>query len=105
MSFLRALPLPTLCSINGVAAGSGLGVALARDLRIASRAARLGATFSRIGLHPDWGGSYFLTRLTSPAVARDLIFSGAPRGCRQSSPTWSYQLGGTWRRACKAHPV
>jgi enoyl-CoA hydratase/carnithine racemase len=40
---------------------------------MASRTARLGATFSRIGLHPDWGGSYFLARLAGPAAALDLI--------------------------------
>ncbi|MGH9392353.1 MAG: enoyl-CoA hydratase/isomerase family protein, partial [Vicinamibacteria bacterium] len=51
-------------------------LALACDLRIASRTARLGATFSRIGLHPDWGGTFFLTRLAGPGVARDLVLSG-----------------------------
>ena len=73
---LRALPIPTLASVNGVAAGAGLSLALACDLRIASSKARFGASFARIGLHPDWGGSYFLTRLGGAAVARDLSFSG-----------------------------
>lgn len=73
---LRALAIPTLASINGVAAGAGFSLALACDLRIASSDARFGASFSRIGLHPDWGGTYSLTRLAGAAVARDLIFSG-----------------------------
>jgi 2-(1,2-epoxy-1,2-dihydrophenyl)acetyl-CoA isomerase len=73
---LRALPIPTLAAIRGVAAGAGLSLALACDLRMASRTARLGATFSRIGLHPDWGGSYLLARLAGPAAALDLVLSG-----------------------------
>lgn len=73
---LRNLSLPTLAAVNGVAAGAGLSLALACDLRLASESARFGATFSRIGLHPDWGASYFLTRLCGPAVACDLIFTG-----------------------------
>jgi enoyl-CoA hydratase/carnithine racemase len=73
---LRNLPIPTVASVHGVAAGAGFSLAMACDLRIASRTARLGATFSRIGLHPDWGGTYFLTRLAGPGVARDLVLSG-----------------------------
>ena len=73
---LRSLPIPSLASIQGVAAGAGFSLALACDLRIASRSARLGATFSRLGLHADWGGTHFLTRLAGPGVARDLLLSG-----------------------------
>lgn len=73
---LRSLSIPTLASLHGVAAGAGLSLALACDLRIASRTAQLGATFSRVGLHPDWGGTYFLTRLAGAAVARELVFTG-----------------------------
>jgi 2-(1,2-epoxy-1,2-dihydrophenyl)acetyl-CoA isomerase len=76
VSCLRSLPIPTVASIHGVAAGAGFSLALACGLRIASRTARLGASFSRIGLHPDWGGTYFLTRLAGPGVARDLVLSG-----------------------------
>jgi 2-(1,2-epoxy-1,2-dihydrophenyl)acetyl-CoA isomerase len=76
VTLLRSLPIPTVASIHGVAAGAGLSLALACDLRIASRSARLGATFSRLGLHPDWGGTYFLTRLAGPGVTRDLVLSG-----------------------------
>jgi len=73
---LAELSIPTLAAVNGVAAGAGLSLALACDLRIASSRARFAASFVRIGLHPDWGGTYFLTRLAGVATARDLIFSG-----------------------------
>jgi 2-(1,2-epoxy-1,2-dihydrophenyl)acetyl-CoA isomerase len=73
---LTSLPIPSVASIQGVAAGAGFSLALACDLRVASRSARLGATFSRLGLHPDWGATYFLTRLAGPGVARDLVLSG-----------------------------
>ena len=76
VAILRSLPIPTIASIHGVAAGAGFSLALACDFRIAARDARLGATFSRIGLHPDWGGTYFLTRLAGPGVTRDLLLSG-----------------------------
>jgi enoyl-CoA hydratase/carnithine racemase len=76
VSVLQSLHIPTIASINGVAAGAGFSLALACDLRISSRAARLGASFVRLGLHPDWGAAYFLTRLAGAAVARDLVLSG-----------------------------
>jgi 2-(1,2-epoxy-1,2-dihydrophenyl)acetyl-CoA isomerase len=81
---LRSLPIPTLAVLNGVAAGAGLGLALACDLRIASSQARLGATFSRVGLHPDWGTSYFLTRLAGADGARDLVFTGRLIGAKEA---------------------
>lgn len=71
---MRESPKPVIGSINGVAAGGGANLALACDLRIASDQARLGQTFNRIGLHPDWGGTYFLPRLAGPARALELIW-------------------------------
>lgn len=73
---LRKLPIPTIAALNGVAAGAGLGLALACDLRIAASSIHLAATFTRVGLHPDWGVSYFLTRLVGSAVARELVLTG-----------------------------
>ncbi len=71
---LDALPFPTLAAVNGPAAGAGMNLALACDLRIASDQATFGESFARIGLHVDWGGSYFLTRLVGPAKAMELCW-------------------------------
>jgi enoyl-CoA hydratase/carnithine racemase len=73
---IDAMTKPVIASINGVAAGAGACLALACDLRIASESASIGFAFMRIGLHPDWGGSYFLPRLVGPAMAAELIFTG-----------------------------
>jgi len=80
---MRAAPQPVLCAMNGVAAGGGANLALACDLRIAADTAKIGQVFARLGLHPDWGGSYFLPRLVGPAKALELFLSAemvdAPR--------------------------
>src|SRR5690606_35824308 len=56
--------------------GAGACLALACDLRIASETASIGFTFLRVGLHPDWGGSFFLPRLIGPAAAAEFIYTG-----------------------------
>jgi 2-(1,2-epoxy-1,2-dihydrophenyl)acetyl-CoA isomerase len=71
---MRASTKPVIGSINGAAAGGGANLALACDLRIASERAKLGQTFNRIGLHPDWGATYFLPRLVGPAKALELFW-------------------------------
>lgn len=67
---------PVIAAVNGAAAGAGACLALACDLRIASESASIGLAFLRIGLHPDWGGSFFLPRLVGPATASELILTG-----------------------------
>jgi 2-(1,2-epoxy-1,2-dihydrophenyl)acetyl-CoA isomerase len=67
---------PVIAAINGVAAGAGACLALACDLRIASESASIGFTFLRVGLHPDWGGSFFLPRLAGPAAAMEFMLTG-----------------------------
>jgi 2-(1,2-epoxy-1,2-dihydrophenyl)acetyl-CoA isomerase len=62
--------------INGVAAGAGLSMAAACDLRVAARSARFGTGFIKLGLSGDWGGTWTLTRLVGTAKARELFFTG-----------------------------
>jgi 2-(1,2-epoxy-1,2-dihydrophenyl)acetyl-CoA isomerase len=73
---LQGFEKPTIAALNGVAAGGGLSLALACDLRIASTAARLAPIFSRIGLVPDTGCSYLLPRLVGLAKALELSYTG-----------------------------
>lgn len=67
---------PVIAAINGPAAGAGACLALACDVRVASETATIGFGFLRVGLHPDWGGSYFLPRLIGPALAAEFTYTG-----------------------------
>lgn len=71
---LHEMPKPTIAMLNGVAAGAGLSLALACDLRIAGRNARMTTAFAKVGLSGDYGGTWFLTQLVGPAKARELYF-------------------------------
>ncbi len=68
------MPKPVIAALNGPAAGGGANLALACDLRIASERASIGQTFNRIGLHPDWGGTWIVPRLVGQAKAAELFF-------------------------------
>ncbi len=70
---MREAPQPVLCALNGPAAGGGANLALACDLRIAADTASIGQVFAKIGLHPDWGGTFFLPRLVGTARALELF--------------------------------
>jgi 2-(1,2-epoxy-1,2-dihydrophenyl)acetyl-CoA isomerase len=69
---LREMPKPIICAVNGVAAGAGANIALACDVVFAARSASFIQSFSRIGLVPDSGGTYFLPRLVGMARAMGL---------------------------------
>jgi 2-(1,2-epoxy-1,2-dihydrophenyl)acetyl-CoA isomerase len=73
---LRALPLPVVCAVNGVAAGAGANLALACDVVIAAKSASFVQAFCRIGLVPDSGGTWFLPRLVGTARALGLALTG-----------------------------
>lgn len=73
---LHEMPKPTLAVIPGPAAGAGLSMALACDMRIAAAGVKLTTAFSRVGLSGDFGGSYFLSHLVGTARARELYFTG-----------------------------
>jgi 2-(1,2-epoxy-1,2-dihydrophenyl)acetyl-CoA isomerase len=73
---LRALPLPVVAGVNGVAAGAGVSLALACDLVIASKSASFIQSFAKLGLIPDTGGTFFLPRLVGTARALGLALLG-----------------------------
>jgi 2-(1,2-epoxy-1,2-dihydrophenyl)acetyl-CoA isomerase len=70
------MPNPVIASVNGVAAGAGCNLALACDYRIASDTAKLAETFVKIGMHPDWGGTWLLPRIVGPSRALELLVTG-----------------------------
>ena len=74
---LHELPKPTIAMVNGVAAGAGLSIALAADMRIAGRSARMTSAFAKIGYSGDFGSHYFLHKLVGTAKARELYFTSA----------------------------
>jgi 2-(1,2-epoxy-1,2-dihydrophenyl)acetyl-CoA isomerase len=72
---LRTAPQPVLAAVNGPAAGGGANLALACDYRIASDQASIGQVFHKLGLIPDWGGTFFLPRLVGTSKALELVWS------------------------------
>jgi 2-(1,2-epoxy-1,2-dihydrophenyl)acetyl-CoA isomerase len=85
---LRALEKPVLAAINGVAAGAGLSLALACDLRYAAESARFVVAFVKIGLVPDAGLLYHLPRLIGPAKTLEMAWTGDPVDASEA-----YELG------------
>ena len=71
---LYKMPKPTIASLPGAAAGAGLSLALACDLRIASEKAVMTTAFAKVGFSGDYGGTYFLSQLVGSAKARELYY-------------------------------
>jgi len=78
VSRLASLPFPTIAAVNGPAAGAGMNLALACDLRVAVDTATFTESFVKIALHADWGGTYFLPRLAGTSRALELCWLGDP---------------------------
>jgi 2-(1,2-epoxy-1,2-dihydrophenyl)acetyl-CoA isomerase len=75
---LHEIPKPTIAMINGAAAGAGLALALACDMRMAAQSARLITAFAKVGFSGDFGGSYFLSKLVGTGKARELYYMVEP---------------------------
>jgi len=82
---LRALPLPVVCAVNGVAAGAGANLAFACDLVIAKQSASFIEPFCKLGLLPDTGGTYFLPRLAGTARAMGMALLGTKVSAQQAA--------------------
>jgi 2-(1,2-epoxy-1,2-dihydrophenyl)acetyl-CoA isomerase len=81
---LHEVAKPTIAMVNGPAAGAGLSLALACDLRVASTSARFVTAFARVGFSGDFGGSYFLSKLIGTGKARELYFTSEPLDAQQA---------------------
>src|SRR5213596_2758763 len=121
---IRSAPQPVLAAVNGPAAGGGANLALACDYRIASDQASIGQVFHKLGLVPDWGGSFFLPRLVGISRALELVWSARmvpapealalglvdrvvthadlPAATRSLAEQWAAQPPGAVRRAKQA---
>jgi len=94
---LFKMPKPTLAALPGAAAGAGLSLALACDLRVMASTAILTTAFARVGFSGDYGGTYFLTQLVGSAKARELYFLservGADEALRLGLVNWVCESG------------
>lgn len=82
---IRALEVPVICAVNGVAAGAGANIALACDIVLAARSARFIQAFAKIALVPDSGGTYWLPRFLGEARAKALALTAAPLPAEQAA--------------------
>ncbi len=95
---LRALEMPVVCAVNGVAAGAGANLALAADIVIAAQSAKFIQAFCKLGLIPDSGGTWILPRLLGPARATALAMLGESLSAEQA-----VEWGLIWRCVDDAH--
>ncbi len=81
---LRSLPVPTIAVVHGAAMGAGVCLALACDLRLVAKNARLGLNFVRLGLPPGMGATFMLPRLVGPGAAASLLLTGKTIGAEEA---------------------
>src|SRR5919199_3224593 len=81
---IRGMSKPVVAAVNGPAYGAGFNLALACDLRIAAESATFSQSFVKVGLHPDWGGSFFLPRAVPSNLACEMFFLGDAVGARRA---------------------
>src|SRR5258708_9059717 len=72
----RPMPQPVVAAVKGPAAGAGMNLALACDIRLAVDGAVFGQNFAKVGLFPDYGGTYFLPQLVGPSLAAEMFYLG-----------------------------
>lgn len=72
---IAAMTKPVIAAVNGPAAGGGMNLALACDMRIASDQAKFAESFANVGLYPDYGGTYFLPRIVGTALSAELFYT------------------------------
>jgi 2-(1,2-epoxy-1,2-dihydrophenyl)acetyl-CoA isomerase len=73
---IRMMPQPVIAGVNGPAAGAGMNIALAADIRLSVDGAAFGQNFAKVGLFPDYGGTYFLPQLVGPSIAAEMFYTG-----------------------------
>ncbi|RLL63609.1 2-(1,2-epoxy-1,2-dihydrophenyl)acetyl-CoA isomerase PaaG [Paenirhodobacter hankyongi] len=85
LRLLRALEKPVVCAVNGVAAGAGANIAFACDIVLAAKSARFIQAFAKIGLIPDAGGTFSLTRILGEPRAKALALTAEPLGAETAA--------------------
>jgi enoyl-CoA hydratase/carnithine racemase len=76
LTTIRQMQKPVIASVNGPAYGAGFNLALCCDIRLAAESASFSQSFVKVGLHPDWGGTYFLPRVVPTNLACEMFFLG-----------------------------
>jgi 2-(1,2-epoxy-1,2-dihydrophenyl)acetyl-CoA isomerase len=76
LTAMRQMLKPVVAAVNGPAYGAGFNLVLASDIRLAAESATFSQSFVKVGLHPDWGGSFFLPRAVPPNIACEMFFLG-----------------------------